>query len=194
LSGSDSGRYTRTAAVLHWSIAALVLFMIALGWSMQAIPKVPVGPRVDAFNLHKSIGLSLLALMVLRIAWRAGHPPPALGPMPRWQARTAVAVHALLYVCLFVQPLTGYLGSAFSGYAVKIYGVVLPVWAAKNEALKDAMSVAHLANSWVLVTTLALHLSGVAKHALVDRDGTLRRMWPWGGRAREPLLEARSPG
>jgi len=190
MSASDSARYTRTAAALHWLVAALVLFMIALGWSMQAIPKVPVGPRVGAFNLHKSIGLSILALMVLRSAWRATHPPPPFGPMPRWQASTARAVHVLLYLCLFVQPLTGYLGSAFSGYPVRIFGGVLPAWAAKDDALKDAMSLAHLANSWVLVSALLLHLAGAAKHTLVDRDGSFRRMWPWRGRASAAMLEA----
>jgi cytochrome b561 len=190
---SDS-RYTATAAVLHWLIAGLVLGMIVLGWSMQAIPKVPVGPRVNAYNLHKSIGLTVLVLMVLRTAWRATHPVPDLPPMPLWQARTARVVHVLLYVCLFVQPLTGYLGSVFSGYPVKIYGFVLPAWGPRNDALKDAMSVVHLVDSVVLVTAITLHIAGALKHALVDRDRLLRRMWPWGARDREPMVEARSPG
>ena len=85
-------RYTRTAIALHWLIAILVLGQFAWGWWMQEIPKQPVGPRVDAFNLHKSIGMTIFALMVLRLAWRVGHPAPALPPMPRvagarWRAR-----------------------------------------------------------------------------------------------------------
>jgi cytochrome b561 len=182
------------AAALHWLIAALVLAMIVLGWSMQAIPKVPVGPRVNAFNLHKSIGLTILALMVLRTAWRAAHPAPALPPMPLWQARLAQTVHVLLYVCLFIQPLTGYLGSVFSGYPVKIYGIVLPSWGAKNDALKEAMSVAHLVNSGLLVGAIGLHLAGALKHALLDRDRLLRRMWPWGAREARPAVGLRSSG
>jgi cytochrome b561 len=185
---SSDQRYTATAATLHWLIAALVLVMIALGWSMQAIPKVPVGPRVDAFNLHKSIGLSILALMVLRVAWRATHAAPGLPAMPGWQARTAHTVHALLYLCLFLQPLTGYLGSAFSGHPVKIFGFVLPAWAPQNDAIKDAMSSVHLVNSWVLVSALALHFLGVLKHAVIDHDGALRRMWPWGGASDGPVV------
>ncbi|HTS23546.1 MAG TPA: cytochrome b [Casimicrobiaceae bacterium] len=177
---SDRARYTATAAALHWLIAALVVGMIVLGWSMQSIPKVPVGPRVDAFNLHKSIGLTILLLMVLRSAWRAAHPAPGLPPMPCWQARTARAVHALLYVCLFIQPLSGYLGSMFSGYPVRIYGYVLPAWGPKSDALKEAMAVVHLVNSGVLLAAIALHVAGALKHALIDRDGLVRRMWPWG--------------
>jgi cytochrome b561 len=195
MSNSDSAaRYTITAATLHWLIAALVLVMIVLGWSMQAIPKIPVGPRVNAFNLHKSIGLTVLALMVLRTAWRATHPAPALPAMPAWQSRMARTVHVLLYICLFVQPLSGYLGSAFSGYPVKLYGIVLPAWAPHNEALKDAMSVVHLVDSVILVTAVALHLAGAMKHALIDRDRLLRRMWPWGVCGPEPMVEVRSPG
>ena len=191
MSSSDpSGRYTTTAIVLHWLIAVLVLGMIALGWSMQEIPKDPVGPRVNAYNLHKSIGMTVLLLMVARALWRGTHRAPDLPPMPRWQARAARAVHVILYVCLFVQPLTGYLGSAYSGYPVKIYGVTLPAWAPRLDAVKDAMSALHLVNSWILVTALILHLAGSLKHALIDRDGSFRRMWPWGGAARERSLGA----
>jgi cytochrome b561 len=191
MSSSDpAARYTTTAIVLHWLIAVLVFGMIALGWSMQEIPKDPVGPRVNAYNLHKSIGMTVLLLTLVRALWRGTHPAPDFPPMPRWQARTARAVHVILYVCLFLQPLTGYLGSAYSGYPVKLFGVTLPAWAPKIDAVKDAMSTLHLANSWVLVAALILHLAGSLKHALVDRDGSFRRMWPWRGRARQRAAEA----
>ena len=171
-------RYTKTAIVLHWLIAAAVLGLIGWGWWMQTIPKSPTGPRVDAFNLHKSVGMTFLLLMLARIAWRAGHPPPPFVPMPQWQAQLARAVHLLLYVCLIVQPLSGYLGSAFSGYPVRFFDFVLPAWAPKNDALKDALSIVHLVDSWVLVGLLVLHLAGTVKHALLERDGSFRRMWP----------------
>jgi len=190
---SSDRRYTATAATLHWLIAVLVLVMIAWGWWMQAIPKLPVGPRVNAFNLHKSIGLTILALMIVRLAWRSTHPAPELPPMPLWQARTARVVHVLLYLCLFIQPLSGYLGSAFGGYPVKFFGVVLPAWAPKSEAMKDAMSGTHWVNSCVLIGALVLHVSGALKHALVDRDRLVRRMWPWGRSTPEPA-DVRSQG
>ena len=191
--GADaSGRYTRTAIVLHWLIAIVVLGMIGWGWWMQQIPKIPVGPRVDAYNLHKSVGLSVLLLMLLRVAWRATNPPPGLPPMPRWQAGAARCVHLLLYLCLLVQPLSGYLGSAYSGYPVKFFGLTLPAWVPKDAALKDSMSLIHLANSWVLVTAVLLHLAGSAKHALIDRDGSFRRMWPRLAPARDGAAQAAS--
>jgi cytochrome b561 len=191
-SSDPAGRYTTTAAVLHWVIAAVVLGMIAFGWWMQEIPKNPVGPRANAFNLHKSIGLTVLLLMLVRTLWRATHPPPPL-PLPAWEARAARTVHVLLYVCLFVQPLTGYLGSVYSGYPVRFFGLVLPAWAPKVDGIKDAMSVAHLVNSCILVTALVLHVAAALKHALIDRDGVFRRMWPWGN-AHDQAVEARTPG
>jgi len=172
-------RYTTTAIVLHWLIAAAVVGLIGWGWWMQTIPKIPVGPRVDAFNLHKSIGMTVLLLMLVRISWRARHRPPPWTPMPRWQEQLARSVHFLLYVCLVLQPISGYLGSAFSGYPVRFFGVVLPAWAPKNDSLKDALSLFHLVDSWVLVGALSLHVAGTIKHALWERDGSFRRIWPW---------------
>ena len=113
---------------MHWLIACAVIVQFGWGWWMLDIPKQPHGARVDAFNLHKSIGLTILLLMVARSLWRVTHPAPPLPAMPRWQSNLAHATHVLLYAVLFVQPLAGYLGSVFSGYPVKYFGAVLPGW------------------------------------------------------------------
>ena len=171
-----SDRYTRTAIALHWLIAILVIVQFTWGWWMQGIPKQPVGPRVDAFNLHKSFGMTILALMIVRILWRAGHPPPPLRGLPRWQVSAARATHLLLYVALVIQPLAGYLGSEFSGFPVKFFGWTLPSWAGKNVAMKDLMSAVHLATSWVIAATVVVHVGAALKHAFVNRDAVLARM------------------
>ena len=169
-------RYTRTAIAMHWVIAVLVIVQFAWGWWMQEISKQPVGPRVDAFNLHKSVGMTILALMVVRILWRIGHRPPPLPPMPSWQAHSARVTHIALYSLLVIHPLSGYLGSEFSGYPVKYFGMTLPSWAGKNVALKDFLSGMHLATSWMIAALVGLHVCGALKHALVDHDGLLSRM------------------
>ena len=171
-----NSRYTRVAMALHWLIALLVIGQFAWGWWMQEIPKQPVGPRVDAFNLHKSVGMTIFALMVIRLLWRIGHRPPSLPAMPDWQAAVARSTHFVLYAALLIQPVLGYLGSEWSGYPVKFFGVTLPAWAGKNAVLKEAMSAAHLATSWVIAAAVALHVAGALKHALIDRDGLLARM------------------
>jgi len=169
-------RYTDVAIALHWLIAVMVIGQFALGWWMQEIPKQPPGPRVDAFNLHKSVGMTILALMLIRMFWRIGHRPPLLPRMPAWQAFLAQLTHFALYAALLIQPLVGYLGSEFSGYPVKYFGLTLPGWAARNVPMKDLMSTLHLATSWVIAAAVVLHVAGALKHAIVDRDGTLQRI------------------
>ena len=172
------GRYTTTAIALHWLVAAAVLGLIVLGWWMQAIPKEPVGPRADAYNLHKSIGLLVLFLMAARLVWRGLHRAPPLPPLPLWQERSARAVHMLLYAGMFIAALSGYLGSATSGYPVKLFGWVLPAWTGANVAVKDACSVLHLALSWALTAAIVAHVLATAYHQWVLHDGLLWRMWP----------------
>jgi cytochrome b561 len=179
---SSSEGYDRVAVALHWLIAALVVGQFVLGWWMQEIPKQPPGPRVDAFNAHKSVGLTILALMVVRVLWRAAHRPPALPPLPAWQAFAARATHLGLYALLLVLPLCGYLGSVYSGYPVKLFGATLPAWGARNAALKDLFSALHLAGGFALAALVLLHVGGALRHALVARDGLLSRM-TWRARA-----------
>jgi cytochrome b561 len=170
-------RYTRTAIALHWIVAALVLAQVAWGWLMQEIPKQPPGLRADAFNVHKSIGATIFALMLVRLAWRLGHrPPPLPDTLPRWQHRAARVNHLLLYAALFTMPLAGYLGSVFSGYPVKLYGFVMPAWGWRDETIKNAMSLVHLVTSFVLVTAIGVHVAAVVRHTLDDGGALLARM------------------
>ena len=99
---SSSDRYTRTAVLLHWVIAALLLVEVAQGWWMQEIPKQPPGLRADQFNLHKSFGLVLLALVLVRLGWRLLHPPPPMPGVARWQLRLAKTNHTLRYQVISV--------------------------------------------------------------------------------------------
>jgi cytochrome b561 len=168
-------RYTRTAVLLHWIIAIIVVAQFAWGWLMQEIPKSPPGLRADSFNFHKSIGLCVLALVLFRLGWRSAHPPPPLPVLPMWQARLAKTTHVALYAALIVMPLAGYLGSVWSGYPIKWFGITLPAWGSRMPALKEAMSVVHLTTSWVLLAPVGLHVAGAVHHAL-RADGIAARM------------------
>ena len=181
-SGPHFGRYTRTAIALHWLVALAVIVQFCWGWWMQGIPKQPPGLRADAFNLHKSIGLTIMMLMTVRLLWRWRHPPPAFPAMPKWQAALAHVIHATLYAVLLLHPLSGYLGSVYSGYPVKLFGLTLPPWGHSDPALKNFFSASHFVTSWVLLAAVALHVAGALKHALVDRDGLLTRMGVGSGR------------
>jgi cytochrome b561 len=114
--------------------------------------------------------------------------------MPRWQARVAHANHVALYALLLAQPLIGYLGSEFSGFPVKYFGVTLPGWAGKNVVFKEWLSGAHLAVSWLILLAVALHVAGALKHALINRDGLLARMGLGGARHRLVVDGSPNPG
>ena len=172
-------RYTNVAVTLHWLIAALVVAQLVLGWWMIEIPKQPVGVRAFWFNLHKSIGMTIALLVLVRVAWRARHPaPPLPAGVPIWQQRAAAISHALLYACLLGMPLAGFLGSTYSGYPIRYFGITLPTWGYKSDPLKAFFSAVHLGFAWVFMTLIAMHTAAALKHLLLDRDAVFWRMWP----------------
>lgn len=169
--------YDKVAVALHWAIALLLLLQIALGWWMLGIPKSPPGLRAGWFNLHKSIGLTLALLILIRLTWRITHQPPALPMgMAAWQRLAADLTHRALYICMLVMPLSGYLGSAFSKYPVRYFGLPLPKWSGEWPAAKEFMSEVHEFTAWLFVLLLAIHISAAIRHA-VRRDGIFLRMW-----------------
>ena len=122
------GRYTWQAITLHWLLALLIIGMLWLGFSLEDIPR-NTPARAFYVNLHKSIGVLVLLLALLRLAWRARHKAPApLAGTPRWQARAAGWSHGLLYLFTLVQALSGYLGSAFGKYGVKFFSLPVSQW------------------------------------------------------------------
>ena len=161
-----SRRYTRIAVALHWLVAAALLYQLALGWWMLDLPKAPPGLRAGWFNWHKSVGIVIALLVLLRMAWRVTHPVGPLADLPAWQRRAANANHALLYVCMVVMPLSGYLGSSFSGYPVRFFGIALPPWAEAWPAGKQAMSALHYGTTWLFMGLIALHVAAAGWHAL----------------------------
>jgi cytochrome b561 len=169
-------KYTWPAVALHWIMALLVLGMLALGLYMAPLPKGP--ERSSLIALHKSIGLTLAVLLVVRFAWRKTHPPPAYpSSMPEWQKRLAHANAVALYAMLALQPLSGYLSSSFSGYKTSWFGVPLPFWGWESPTLNAIFNSIHVASSRVLMILIGLHLAAVAYHAFVRRDGVVRRMF-----------------
>lgn len=172
-------RYDRIAIALHWLIAIGVLAQIALGLWMIGIPKLPAGVRAYWFNVHKSIGMTLGLLILVRLWWRLTHRPPSLPEaMPAWQARAAHVSHLLLYACMITMPLAGYLGSVFSGYPIKYFGWTLPAWGWKDESLKDLFSTVHYIAAMAFIALIAVHVAAAFRHLVVDRDGVFHRMLP----------------
>jgi len=172
--------YTRTAIVLHWLIAACVFCQITLGLWMIGIPKSPPGGRAWWFNVHKSIGITLGLLILVRVLWRLAHrAPPLPAAMSRWERIAAKANHLLLYGCMVAMPLTGYLGSSFTKYPILYFGMRLPQWGWDAPALKELCSQVHLTTVVIFIALIALHIAAALKHWLIDCDGSFERMWSW---------------
>lgn len=170
-------RYDGAAIALHWVTAALIVANLALGLSMVPLP---ISPRKLHWYLwHKSIGVTIFLLTSLRLAWRAMRPHPAPVPMPGWQRRAAVASHALLYLLLFLIPLSGWIYSSATGVQVVYLGVVpLPDLVPKDKALGDALRIVHLTLNSLLFAVVCIHVAAAVKHHFVDRDAALERMLP----------------
>lgn len=175
-------RYGLVARLFHWTIAVLVLVDIALGLTGKFTPQS--GDTVDFLQLlyssHKTIGITVLFLAVLRVIWAISQPRPVpIHPERRFETFAAETVHWVLYAAIFVLPLSGWvMHSAEVGFAPIWwpFGQNLP-FIPKSEGIVVTAATVHWISGIVLAATIAAHISGALKHAVLDRDGTLARMW-----------------
>lgn len=184
---NDALRWGRISQFLHWLVVALILLQGPLGLLMAGMPNSP--DKIRAYALHKSIGLTILALATLRLAWRlhAGSPAPVSGT-PRWQNRAAQVSHMLLYALLFAIPLSGWLFNSAAGFPLQWFGLFnLPPIAPSDTALRELAGTLHLWLFLLLVAVALVHAVAALHHHLVLRDATLARMLPRGWlRTRNP--------
>jgi cytochrome b561 len=175
---TGSGHYTRTAVSLHWLIFGLVAAGFALGWVMTELAVSPLKLRL--FNWHKWLGITVLGLAAVRVLWRLTHRAPPLLPAPAWQRRAAHAVHGLLYLVMFLLPLSGWVYSNAAGFPVVYLGLWrLPDLVAKDKAVAEVLERRHVQLGWLFLALIVLHLLAAFKHHFIDRDDTLRRMLRW---------------
>lgn len=163
---------------LHWLVVVLILAMAWLGLTMGDMPNGP--DKIATYALHKSIGLSILGLVVLRLGWRlyAGAPAPVAGT-PRWQHALAVLVHVALYALLLALPLTGWLLNSAAGFPLQWFGLFnLPSLSGQDEALHALAVQAHELLFWALAALALLHAAAALYHHLFLGDATLARMLP----------------
>ncbi|HEY2660320.1 MAG TPA: YceI family protein [Caulobacteraceae bacterium] len=184
MAARHSDRYTSVAILMHWLIAAAIVFQILLGWRMGWAPKNS-SLAFSLFQLHKSVGITILLLSLARLAWRLFNPPPHVD-QPAWEAVAAKIVHVGFYVIMIGLPLTGWMAVSASPTNIPtlLYGVVpwphLPGLAELATAPKHAWyhnaKFSHEILVKITYALLALHLGAVAKHQLLDRDAVFSHM------------------
>lgn len=178
---NTADRWGAVSQALHWLIVLLILALAVVGLTMTELPKTPKWFWV--FTMHKSIGITVLALMLLRLGWRlyAGRPDPVPGT-PAWQQRIASVTHFLLYALVLAQPVSGWLYDSASGLRpFRLFGLfTMPKLVAPDEAIRDRALDAHEWGFWLLAALVALHAGAAFWHHLFQHDATLARMLPRG--------------
>jgi len=194
---SAHSKYTKTAVILHWLIGFAILGMFALGWYMVDLPKEgpksaafdlfdwgiytwqlseEVSPRTFYYNLHKSIGVTLLVLIAFRVLWRITHRPPAALPsMKDWEKKLATAGHHLLYLLMVAMPVSGLIMAVYSKYGLKWFGIAL-ISGLDDKSMRETFSEAHELIGTILIAVIIVHVLAALKHKFIDRDETLKRM------------------
>jgi cytochrome b561 len=178
---TTTSNYTTPAMALHWLMALALPVSFAVGLYMADLPFSPLSLKL--FNWHKWAGVTLLALAIARLLWRATHRPPPELPMPAWQARAAHWTHRALYLLFFAVPLVGWAYSSAAGFPVVWFGVLpLPDFVPVDKNLAEAIKPWHGTLAWALAALAVLHVAAALKHHFADRDGLLARMLPNGRR------------
>ena len=170
--------YTWPARALHWGMAVLLAGLLALGFYLADLPFSP--RRLQLVAWHKWAGVTVFALVLVRLAWRFTHAPPPLPPgTAALVRRVSRLAHGALYGLMLLMPVSGWLMSSAKGVPTVWFGVLrLPDLLARDKALGDALQLLHETLAWTLCGLIALHVAAALKHHFVDRDGLLLRMWP----------------
>jgi cytochrome b561 len=181
-----STRYDAVAIGLHWLIALGILALIAIGLTMTHMDLGPMA-KFRLYQLHKSIGITVLFAMVLRVLWRLIHrPPPLPDAMPPLERTAAEGAHAALYAFLFFLPLTGWALVSASPFNIPtvLYGVIpwphLPVLSTLEDKapVEHVLKLVHGYAAWLLIALVLVHAGAALRHHFILRDGILRRMLP----------------
>lgn len=176
--------YTGIAKFLHWAIALLIIMMLVFGQGFDDI--TDDGELAFSLSAHSGLGLTVVTLLILRILWRIGNPPPGLPEtVAPVQAKASRISHLLLYALMIYVPLTGIYTAAAHEITVVPYGAfeLREVVSFLGASDFDGRRFLHEIGTWLLIATLAVHILAAFLHQFVQKDGVLRRMWFGKGKA-----------
>lgn len=186
---NSSANWGAIAKFFHWLIALLIIGNMGLGYWADSLSLSPT--KVEAFYWHKTTGLTVLWLAVLRLLWRFTNPAPRLPPgMAGWERFLAHASHFLLYVLMIAMPVSGWIINSTANFPLDLYGVIpVPDLVPKGPNESAIGDVAKAAHYWMFIAIcvlLVLHVAGALKHHVINGDPVLKRMLPF-SRASDPI-------
>ncbi len=177
IAATTTTEYGSAAKWLHWTMAAAILLNVPMGVAMVNVASGPLQDRL--YNLHRSIGVLVLALAVVRLAVRLRGAPPPHPTLAEWQRRASGASHHTLYVLIFLMPLLGWAGTSAYGAPIIVFGLFeLPPILAQNEATSKVLLALHRYVGIFMVIVVAVHVGGALMHGIILRDGVMSRMLP----------------
>ncbi|MCB2089435.1 MAG: cytochrome b [Sphingomonadaceae bacterium] len=177
---NTNARYSKVAMLLHWVIAVAVI----VNWRLaENFEHAEGADKFYWIGQHKALGIAILVLSLARLLWRFTKKPPELAAhLAGWEKALAKAIHVIFYVMLIGLPIGGWLASSFAGYGVDMWGMAnlpaLPV--AKNEAMSEQIGETHGLIGKMMLILIVIHVLGALKHTVLDKDGNLFRMLPFG--------------
>jgi cytochrome b561 len=169
--------YGTTAKIFHWLIVALLAVQYPIGWLMPDLHRnqQPGAPMI----FHVSFGITILILIVLRLAWRLTHPIAPESSLPPWQRLSSEVVHWLLYALVLGTTVTGWLFASFRGWSLSyFYLAPLPMLAADNAAAGKTIDGLHQAMELGLIVMIGIHVAAAVAHRFFYRDRVMQRMLP----------------
>lgn len=171
-------RWSAGSIVLHWLMAAVIITAMTIGWIAEEMPRSLA--KYELFVWHKSFGLLVLMLLLLRVLWRFRRTAPG---MPAghavWEARAAAVSHGLLYLCMVAMPLSGWVINSAADVPLKWFSLLpVPSIAPADEGLERLAVLVHKSVLWVLLGVLAVHVAAALRHHFLLRDEVLKRMLP----------------
>lgn len=171
-------RFGAVAQIFHWGIFLLFVTLYIVAEMMDEAPKGP--EKWALYDLHKSLGISVLFLVFLRLSWRFSNPvPEPAGKASKWVEKAASVSHFILYAIMFIMPLSGYVMSVSGGHAVGWFGLFkLPNVIGKSEGLHDIAEEFHEAMAMIIIVVVSVHFLAALWHHFILKDNILRRMLP----------------
>ena len=169
--------YGTTAKALHWLVMALLIVQYPLG---KFMPDIHRGMKPgDAMTFHISFGITILALMVLRLFWRITHPVAPAGSLPAWQRLISEAVHWLLYALVLATTMTGWIFASERGWSISLFfAVPLPMLPTESSLLANSLGKWHGTMEWALLLVIGAHVAAAMAHTFIFRDRIMQRMLP----------------